>query len=124
MKNTDIFDTEGQDGIDNEKAFNKMPLHLRYFIDSTQKMIFDKVSRKVKEVYGENGLRDLVKTSGFRSINTNIRNNGVSDSLHLFGCAIDFGKVGIFKDNPIPVCCNLECINSGRCWHVQLKRKV
>lgn len=122
MKNDDIFDNVGSDGVDNKKAWDKLPRILKYFISSTQKMIFDKVSRRVKEKYGEGGLKDMVKTSGFRSISSNNRNHGVIDSLHLFGCAIDFGKVGIFKNNSIPVCCELECIDSGKCWHVQLKR--
>ena len=122
MNNNEIFDISGQHGQWNSEAFARMPKMLQYFIDSTQKLIFDKVSRKVKELYGESGLSDLCKTSGFRSIKTNIAVGGVSDSLHLFGCAIDFAKKGIFKDKPIPTCCNLQCIDSGSCWHVQLKR--
>lgn len=63
-----------------------------------------------------------LKLPGFRSASTNSRVGGVSDSLHLFGCAVDFAKKGIFKDVPIPVCCELQCIDSGDCWHIQLKR--
>lgn len=122
MKLDDVFDNYGSDGVDNKKGWDKLPTILKYFISSTQKMIVDKVKRKVFENYGQGGLKDLVKTSGYRSFSTNTRVGGVSDSLHLFGCAVDFGKVGIFKDKPIPVCCNLECIDSGKCWHVQLKR--
>lgn len=122
MKNNEVFDSVGIDGISNQKSWNKLPKILKYFISSTQKMILDKVERNIKEKYGEDRLKDVVKTSGFRSFDTNSRVGGVADSLHLFGCAIDFGKVGFFKDKPIPVCCELECIDSGKCWHVQLKR--
>lgn len=122
MKNDEIFDSYGIDGIDNKKAWNRLPNILKYFISSTQKNLFDRVYKKVTEKYGKDGCTCLVKTSGFRSISTNNRNNGVVDSLHLFGCAIDFKKVGIFKNNPIPTCCELECIDSGDCWHVQFKR--
>lgn len=122
MKNSDIFDSVGLDGLDNKKAWDRLPNVLRYFISSTQKNLLDRIERKVKSVYGENGVKDLVKTSGFRSFPTNSRCGGVVDSLHLFGCAIDFRKQGIFKTKPIPVCCELECIDSGSCWHIQFKR--
>lgn len=118
----DVFDSVGIDGIDNKNAFDKLPVQLRYFIDSTQRQIVDRVKKKVEDLYGKDGIRDLVKTSGFRSIKTNTRCGGVADSLHLFGCAVDFAKKGIFKDKFIPLCCNLELIDSGACWHVQLKR--
>lgn len=122
MKLTDDFDNLGLDGQDNRKAWDRLPVSLRYFIHSQQNLITEKVSRKVKALYGEDGFKSLIKTSGFRAISTNKRHNGVADSLHLFGCAIDFAKVGIFKDKPIPVCCDLQCIDSGDCWHIQLKR--
>lgn len=122
MRNDEIFDSRGIDGLDNKKAWDKFPKILKYFISSTQKMIYDKIERNIVEHYGKDRLKDLVKTSGFRSIPTNNRVGGVVDSLHLFGCAIDFAKVGFFKNNPIPVCCELECLDSGSCWHVQMKR--
>ena len=122
MRNDEIFDNYGIDGIDNKKAWDRLPNILKYFISSTQKNLFERVYKKVREKYGENGCTSLVKTSGFRSISTNNRHNGVADSLHLFGCAIDFKKYGIFKNKPIPTCCELECIDSGDCWHVQFKR--
>lgn len=122
MKNNDIFDNIGNDGIDNQRAWNRLPTILKYFISSTQKNLYDRVRKKVQEIYGKDGINSLVKTSGFRSIATNTRNGGVVDSLHLFGCAIDFKKYGIFKNKPIPTCCELECIDSGDCWHVQYKR--
>lgn len=118
----DNFDKSGLDGVDNQKAWDKLPNLLKYFINSTQKMIVDKVYKKVEKKYGKSGVESLVKTSGFRSYNTNKRVNGVVDSLHLYGCAVDFAKVGIFKNESIPVCCELECIDCGRCWHIQLKR--
>ena len=124
MNINDIYDKSGIDGSDNEKAFKKLPVCMRYFIDSQQKLLTSKVVNNVRSKYGENGLKDLVKTSGFRAISTNNRNGGVIDSLHLFGLACDFAKVGIFKDIPIPVCCNLQCIDSGKCWHIQFKRGV
>lgn len=122
MKNDDIFDSFGSDGVDNQKGWNKLPLTLRYFITSNQNLLLDKIKRKVVEKYGEGGLESLVKTSGWRSVTVNSRVGGVPDSLHLFGLAMDFGKCGVFKDNPIPTCCNLECIDSGKCWHIQFKR--
>lgn len=122
MKLYDVFDDAGTDGKDNKDAFDKLPVVLKYFIDSSQRQIVDKVKKKVVEQYGENGLNDLVKTSGFRSIKTNNRIGGVADSLHLFGCAVDFAKKGIFKDKFVKLCCNLQLIDSGRCWHVQYKR--
>lgn len=124
MNNNAIFDNFGVDGIDNRKAWDRLPTILKYFISSTQKNIFDRVKNKVIEKYGQDGINSLVKTSGFRSFATNTRNGGVSDSLHLFGCAIDFAKIGIFKEKPIPTCCELECIDSGKCWHIQFKRGV
>lgn len=108
--------------MDNETAFNKLPVSLRYFIHSTQCQIVDKVKRKVIEKYGEDGLKSLVKTSGFRSVKTNSHVGGVADSLHIYGCAVDFAKVGIFKDKFVDLCCNLQLIDSGKCWHVQLRR--
>ena len=72
--------------------------------------------------YGEAGLNDLVKTSGFRSISVNTRHRGVPDSLHLWGCAADFSNRGIFASQPIPVCPELQLIDSGDCWHVQFRR--
>ena len=106
MLMSEIYDNQGKHGVWNKEAYEKLPTMLRYFIDSTQKLITDKVYRKVKELYGETGVSDLCKTSGFRSIKTNCDCGGVPDSLHLFGCAIDFAKVGIFKDKTIYVCCN------------------
>lgn len=122
MQLNDIYDSEGLDGVENKKAFEKLPVQLKYFITSTQNQIVTKVKNRVKEQYGEIGLQDLVKTSGFRAISTNTRCGGVADSLHLYGCAVDFAKKGIFKDKFVKLCCNLQLIDSGRCWHVQLKR--
>ena len=122
MKLTDIYDTVGQDGKENQAAFEKMPKILQYFIQSQQKLLTDRVIKAVRSKYGESGFNDLVKTSGFRAHSVNTRYNGVVDSLHLWGCAADFSKNGIFKNNSIPVCCNLQVIDSGDCWHVQFKR--
>lgn len=119
---TDIYDNQGQDGKDNIEAFEKMPKILQYFISSQQKLITDKIRRAVEKKYGHSGVADLHKTSGFRSVITNARHNGVSDSLHLWGCACDFAKNGIFAKQSIPVCCDLQVIDSGDCWHVQIKR--
>lgn len=122
MELTDIYDKNGIDGKENEEAFNKLPVSLKYFISTTQNQIISRVKNRVKEQYGEIGLQDLVKTSGFRAVSVNNRYNGVVDSLHLFGCAVDFAKKGIFKDKFVKLCCNLQLIDSGKCWHVQLKR--
>lgn len=118
----ELYDKQGQDGIDNEKAYNRLPMVLRYFIESEHKILIEKVVNNVRKHYGESGIKDLVKSSGFRAVVTNNRHHGVVDSLHLVGLAVDFLKVGRFKDKPIPVCCNLQCIDSGKCWHIQFKR--
>ena len=118
----DLYDKEGQDGIDNKLAFERLPTVLKYFIQSEHKILIDKVKNNVRNKYGQEGVESLVKSSGFRAHKTNSRHNGVADSLHLVGLAADFLKVGIFKDNPIPVCCNLQCIDSGKCWHIQFRR--
>lgn len=118
----ELYDIYDKSEKDNEISFNKLPLCMRYFIDSQQKLLVNKVLNNVRGKYGEVGIKDLRKTSGFRSISVNSRVGGVSDSLHLFGLACDFAKQGIFKDTPIPVCCNLQCIDSGKCWHIQFKR--
>lgn len=122
MLNSDVYDNEGQDGIDNSSAFKAFPKILQYFIVSQQNVLYGKVEAAVRKKYGQSGVDSLVKTSGFRSRLTNSRHNGVFDSLHLYGLAIDFAKKGIFKTVPIPVCCNLQVIDSGDCWHIQIKR--
>ena len=122
MKLEDIYDSEGKDGIENKAAFEKMPRILQYFISSQQKLLTERVKKMVVRRFGETGLNDLVKISGFRSISVNTRHNGVPDSLHLWGCASDFSKRGIFSTQPIPVCPELQVIDSGSCWHVQFRR--
>ena len=122
MNLEDIFDREGQDGKENKAAFEKMPRILQYFISSQQKLLVERVKKMVVRRYGETGLKDLVKTSGFRSVAVNTRHHGVPDSLHLWGCAADFSKRGIFANHPIPVCPELQVIDSGSCWHVQFRR--
>lgn len=118
----EIYDKNGIDGMDNKKAFERLPVVLKYFIETQQRLLCSKVKNRVLNEYGQKGLDDLVKTSGFRSHRTNSRCGGVVDSLHLYGCAADFLKKGVFQCTPIPVCCNLEVIDSGDCWHVQFKR--
>lgn len=122
MNLDDVFDNSGADGQSNKAAFEKMPRILQYFISSQQKLLVERVKKMVIRRYGEAGLEDLHKTSGFRSISVNTRHNGVSDSLHLWGCAADFSKHGRFSNNPIPVCPELQIIDSGDCWHIQFRR--
>lgn len=122
MKIEDVFDGQGQDGQDNKAAFERLPKVLQYFVTSQQNLLTNKIRNAVEKHFGKSGLDDLIKTSGFRSFATNARHCGVVDSLHLWGCAADFAKVGVFKSGPIPVCCNLQIIDSGDCWHVQFKR--
>lgn len=122
MQLDDIYDSEGKDGIENKAAFEKMPRILQYFISSQQKLLTERVKKMVVRRFGQAGLNDLVKTSGFRSVVTNTRHRGVVNSLHLWGCAADFSKRGIFADKPIPVCPELQVIDSGDCWHVQFRR--
>lgn len=117
-----LNDTFDSNNYLNSRVWDKLPTQFKYFVDSTQKQIVDRVKRKVVEKYGQDGLQDLVKTSGWRSVSANRDCGGVADSLHLYGCAVDFAKKGIFKDNPIPVCCDLVCISSNNCWHVAFKR--
>ena len=122
MQLDDIYDSEGKDGIENKAAFEKMPRILQYFITSQQKLLTERVKKMVARRFGQAGINDLVKTSGFRSISVNTRHNGVPDSLHLWGCAADFSKRGIFATQAIPVCPELQIIDSGDCWHVQFRR--
>ena len=124
MELTDIYDSLGQDGKDNKDAFERLPSILQYFVSSQQKALVCKVVGRVRQIYGDDGLKHLVKTSGFRSNSVTSRHGGVSDSLHHYGCAADFRKTGIFANNPIPTCCDLECIDSGKVWHIQYKRGV
>lgn len=118
----EIYDSVGQDGAENKASYEKLPKTLQYFISSQQKNLIDKVRRAVEKRYGSEGIKHLIKTSGFRSHSVNARYNGLADSLHLWGCAADFRKCGLFQNKPIPVCCDLQCIDSGDCWHVQFKR--
>lgn len=127
MKQNLCYDNEtkyAQSSMDseNEKVFNRFPASLKYFIESQHKLIYEKVKTMVIKEFGQDGLKSLVKSSGFRAPRLNNYVGGVFDSLHIWGCAIDFRKVGIFKDKPIPVCSSLQCLDSGSCWHVQLKR--
>ena len=122
MELFDIYDSAGKDGAENKAAYEKLPQILQYFISSQQKHLVDKVRRAVEKRFGAEGVEYLIKTSGFRAQSVNARYNGVADSLHLWGCAADFRKSGLFKSSTIPVCCDLECIDSGDCWHVQFKR--
>ena len=108
--------------FENERVFQRLPPVIKYFIESQHKLIYEKVKTMVLKKYGENGIKCLVKSSGFRAPSLNAYVGGVSDSLHLWGCAIDFLKVGIFKDRPIPICNTLQIIDSGKCWHVQIRR--
>lgn len=117
-----VYDDAGQDGKDNKKAFDRLPKVVQYFVSSQQKNLCVKVVSRVKQLYGDDGLKHLVKTSGFRSHVVTSRHGGVADSLHHYGCAADFRKTGIFANQPIPTCCDLECIDSGKVWHVQYKR--
>jgi len=122
MELNDIYDSEGKDGIENKAAFEKMPRILQYFISSQQKLLTERVKKMVSRRFGEAGINDLVKTSGFRSVFVNSRHRGVPDSLHLWGCAADFSKRGVFSNQPIPVCPELQVIDGGDCWHVQFRR--
>lgn len=124
MNVDDIYDSVGKDGAENKAAYEKLPKSIQYFISSQQKLLCERVKRMVIRRYGETGLKDLYKTSGFRSVSVNTRHNGVSDSLHLWGCAADFSKRGIFSSSSIPVCSELQVIDSGDCWHIQFRRPV
>ena len=122
MQLDDIYDSIGKDGQENKAAYEKLPKILQYFISSQQKLLVERVKKMVFRRFGEAGIKDLVKTSGFRSVTVNTRHNGVLDSLHLWGCAADFAKRGIFATQPIPVCPELQIIDSGTCWHIQFRR--
>ena len=122
MQLDDVYDSIGKDGEENKAAYEKMPRILQYFISSQQKLLVERVKKMVVRRYGEAGLKDLHKTSGFRSVAVNTRHHGVPDSLHLWGCAADFAKLGIFANQSIPVCHELQVIDSGDCWHVQFRR--
>lgn len=117
-----VYDDQGQDGIENKAAYEKLPKVLQYFVSSQQNRIIQLVRKAVIKRFGDDGLSDLVKNSGFRAVSVNTRHHGVSDSLHLWGCACDFAKIGRFRTDSIPVCSELQVIDSGDCWHIQIKR--
>lgn len=120
----EIYDSNGQDGLDNKEAFEILPKQYQYFFTSMQKALCQRIEKEVTRKFGIVGLGSLKKTSGFRSYRTNARHNGKSDSLHLVGAAADFSKYGIFAVDSIPVPSCLQCIDSGDCWHIQYKRGV
>jgi len=125
MKLSDVYDPEGQDGFSNRAAFETLPKPAQFFISSMQKQLTDRVERQCSKEFGIIGMGSLIKTSGFRSLDTNQRHRGAFNSLHLWGLAADFAKVGLFKDKFIKPCCgSIEVLNSGDCWHVQFKRGV
>lgn len=119
---TDIYDKVGKDGQENEAAYKKLPKVLQYFISSQQNLLISRIIAQVKRRYGDAGVESLIKTSGFRAHSVNARYGGVIDSLHLFGCAADFSKFGLFKVVHPPICDQLQVIDSGDCWHIQFKR--
>ena len=97
------YDDQGQDGKDNKAAWEKLPAVYQYFYSTQQKSIDDRVRRAVFEKYGQQGLDDLRKVSGWRCFLVNKRVGGVGDSAHLFAAAVDYAKFGIFRNQPIPV---------------------
>lgn len=111
------YDDQGKDGQDNQAAWERLPPVYQYFFTTQQKSIDERVRRAVFEKFGQAGLDDLRKVSGWRSHVVNKRVGGVADSAHLIAAAVDYAKFGIFRSQPIPVPSCLVCISS-RGWHV------
>lgn len=74
----------------NAEAFKRLPAFYQCFI--TDKINFLKAI--VYEAFSGNCKYRPIFTSGFRSYSVNKACGGVSDSLHLFGLAVDFVLVG------------------------------
>lgn len=69
----EIYDKDGIDGVDNKAAFERLPTVLKYFVETQQRLLCNKVKNRVLAEYGQKGIDDLVKSSGFRSHRTNLR---------------------------------------------------
>lgn len=93
IKNIFVFDDSEPS---NSEAFKNLPSFFQDFI--TQK---HSVLVKVATKLCENQSFKPVITSGFRSVFVNKKVNGVSNSLHLHGLAIDFICVTRLGDVPI-----------------------
>lgn len=102
-----------------EKEFVKLPQPLRSAIEIIQHKIQYEVEQAVINQFGVEALKDLKPTSGFRSYAGNKKAGGVVNSKHLLGCARDFSRCGMFRNNFIHDTSNLRVIPS-KGWHVEL----
>jgi len=126
MLNTDIFDNEGVDGEYNRKDWARLSTQHKYFYTTIQKAMFDKIVKANLQAYGkeygyEEVEKSLRKSSGWRSPFVTQRHGGQINSRHHHASAIDILKFGIFAVNKPASCCGLVLIDSGKCWHYQLK---
>lgn len=122
MHNDDVFDKEGIDGKDNQESWDRLAKEWKYFYSSMQKILWEKICKANYAKYGEQGLKDLKKTSGFRSPKVTRRHLGKIDSDHHHAAAIDISKHGLYATNIPAACCNIMVIESKDCWHYQFKR--
>lgn len=112
MRLYEIFDNNSE----NLAAYNALPVTAQYFVTTQQKLLCEKIDKKVLEIYGPEAIKSLNKIAGFY-----IADNS-DNMLHTFGMAADFAKTGLFAKVIIPTCCNLICIDKSTHWHVQFKK--
>lgn len=113
MKANMPYDCVGVDGVSNAKAFKKLPPTMQFTIRTIQNSIQTEVDSKNPGKFQP--------TSGFRSEDTNIRNDGQLESLHRLGCARDYVPVKPFTFNdgaPVVDSSRFRVFRSPLCWHV------
>lgn len=112
MRNSCIYDTEGQDGIDNKAAWQSLPSWLRLIVRQSQQKIMSMLAQN-------NTDRIFVKTSGFRSPRTTRRYGGQDHSLHHFGAAVDVRRHP--DDHPPAVAAGFICVTETDHYHIQFE---
>jgi len=114
MRLYEIYDNNNSDNL---AAYNSLPVLAQYFVTTQQKLLCEKIDKKVLETYGPEAIKSLNKIAGFY-----IASNDDNCVLHTFGMAADFAKTGLFAKVAIPTCCNLICLDKQTHWHVQFKK--
>lgn len=110
MRNSCIYDTQGQDGIDNKAAWQSLPSWMRLIVRQTQQKI-------MSMLYENNPDRIFVKTSGFRSPRTTRRYGGQDHSNHHFGGAVDVRRSA---GDTVPVVgSGFICVTESDHFHIQ-----
>lgn len=100
----------------NQIGFKRLPAFFQLLVKQSQQKIQEAVEKY-------NPGRKIRPTSGFRSVENNIKVGGVADSLHIFGLARDF-RFYSDESEPFKVPDSMICIKSTNCWHVQYKRGI